>query len=490
MTKIGIAIAHSFTGNNSSGFNVKFKTDEGEWRDAIEDTGRVFNYIDTDFIESNGSMVRMVKFASHGWFLCSMKLVSGRDGEYRASWIYFPAGLSLEANDIYNIMKEAEMNIMSNDIDIQAIRDIVECHASTNVNAPWYDLAANRSGYAIRYVGDENPTLLEVFRKIYQSEFTEYEWVILMKRSEVKVHPGRQLTDLTTKPLRDSRVVEPQVDYRFGFEPYFNGSRFAKPVRIIEGEPIQIVWKRQGYVDIKKNGTSCVEESDVQKIISGNDIFVISRSGARIFYEKIELSHAQENEAQRVWIVRYSDLTKARFAVTAKGYKPEPVDRIDLTKIEYGQQIVIQLNEDEHTYKFKVCLDKKKQLFTPDFEYTSQGRLEKVPFDGFKLERGPVPRENEVNVLVLDVSASNNGSFRGSGSHNPTPPPIPGAPQNGKNGKKDKKDKKKGEEEKYKNDTLKEKLIDTLKIISIIIIVVILLLAVILLIFQLGLYEL
>lgn len=413
--KIGIAIIHCLT--KSGGLDVAFRTDEGSWGNVLEDTGKVFSYINPV-----GALVRMVKFTNHGWYMCSMKPVPGRAEEYRASWIYFPASLNLEGADILNIIEETEFSIESDEIYEQALRKIVLRHSADCANALGYDMAADRSGYAIRYVDDGNPSFFDVLGKIYQREFTEYKWVILMKHSEVELRQDATLRDLTPLSLKESYVIQPPVDDKFGFLPYLNGQQFTDPVRIVEGEMLDVVWKQKGYEDINKiignTNSNVIKENDVKKIIEFSQISVESIEGATISYGKITLLPAQLDTVKQRWIVKYSDLSKARFTVNAEGYEPKPEDEIDLSKIKDGQPIKIRLKEKEYIYSFKVCLDVKKEIYTPEYEYKSPKKIDRVPFEGFKLKQGkrPVEKKDGYNILIVDT---------GKSGVPPTPPPKP-----------------------------------------------------------------
>lgn len=403
MSKIGIAIIHCLTKEgNTAGWNNMFKTGFGDYENILDETGKMYRYIEP----VEGQLVRMIKIMSGGWFLCSMKPARKRDEEYRASWVYFPVGLEIEPQKIINLVEEVETQIQSNDFDKSFLQGIAETYSEVSVDAPKYAVPAEQEGYAIRYVGENNATLLDVIGKIYQKEFAEYEWVILAGRSDVKVKDGAFLPDLTSNPLRNSFIINPPEESFHGFKPYRNGKPFVEPIRIVENEKIDVVWKRPGYVDIKKSAYNAsglrVLDTDVKKIITMSQIKVASNEGEIIPFQNIKLSHAQEDNEQQLWIVKYSDLTNAKFSVTASGYESEPINTINLRNIEHDQTITIKLKEEKHTYKFIVCLDKKKKIYTHELIYTTRGRLSDVPFPGFILDAGTKPKEEGVNILFVD----------------------------------------------------------------------------------------
>jgi len=213
--KLGIGIVHCLTKRETTGYNRVFTSDDGQWSSLIDDTGEVFRYIRP---LSSDVIIRMVKIVRNGWYMCSMKPTGGRGEEYRASWVYFPVTLRIEAKDIENIIHDVEWEIMQNDYNSTKLQTVIlNYNTYISEQAPSYNVSNFQQGWAIRFVDGEHETLYDIYSKIYQRDFAKFAWVLLVPESSVEIKNPDRIKDITSKSLVNSHTITlSKNDWRIG----------------------------------------------------------------------------------------------------------------------------------------------------------------------------------------------------------------------------------------------------------------------------------
>ena len=431
-TKIGIGIVHcqSTPGSTDIGFTPVFKSDNGQWSSLIDDTGDVFRHIKIDY----ETIIRMIHFSKDGWYLCSMKPIPGRDEEYRASWVYFPSSIELSQRDIKAIIEVAESQIKEKEFDSNKLQELILAYQKINFDSPRYNVPSTQCGYAFRDVsGDYN--LFDLYGCIYQKEFTQYEWVILMDRSALKFK-GDSIIDISDKKIVESHVIKP-VPNDFGFTSYNNGVVFNSPIRIMDGESLSIEYKKDGYLPISKtvkrqedlvlNPDECkryywianfrVIDSETKKIISG----------CKLDFHGREIR--KDTKGQQYIVIKESEVSSIKFKCLAEGYVEDEFD-FDFTNKSNTEPIEVELTPESHTYTFVLRLNedvvRRKNINVKEipFPIISQKKLtdadikELIP--GYTCVGSISERGN--NYLRVDNSYKN-GNTKGGNQ-----PPKPGTP--------------------------------------------------------------
>ena len=457
-SKIGIGIVHCQSqGSTSPGFTKMFMTDSGQWSSIIDDTGDIFNLVSWKSEE----ILRMIKFVQDGWYMCSMKQIAGRDEEYRASWIYFPASIELSPDDIMSIVEKTESQIKNVNFDESFLNDIVRQFNKQLPNAPKYQIYTQQRGFAYFYYSDNNVdrNLYDLFSCIYQKEFTKFDWVLLMAKDSLYIKRAGYIENISDIKLKESFIINPLTDPK-GFIPYIvQGNiqkKFDAPIRIIDGESLSIVWKKDGYKDIHKE----IKRKDdninltpdkyvrrypvkifkvVDKLTRRTiDRFTLSIPGCEEFVDKRNC---------RFFDIKESELSNVIYTCTAAGYK-EANSSLDLSKFKYAEPIEIQLEPETHSYQFVLELQddtiigSKKINKKVNFSIASQQELTnedvKKLIPGYLCES--TLSEKNKNILRVDRSCVNRGGGNTNGTSKRNQPEYKGGyapPVNGNGGNTD-----------------------------------------------------
>ena len=400
-TRIGIGIVHcqSAPGSTDIGYTPVFKSDNGKWSSIIDDTGTVFRHVKIEY----DTILRMIHFSKdgQGWYMCSMKPVPGRDEEYRASWVYFPASLNLSQKDIKTIIEIAESQIKEKEFDSNKLQEVIQSYNQLNEEPPLYNVPPSQSGFAFRDTsGDFN--LYDLYGCMYQKEFTKYEWVLLMDKSSLSFK-GNSVKDISNEKIIDSCVIKP-IPNEFGFTPYRNGTEFRSPVRIMDGEQLTVEFKKSGYLPIKKSVKTqadfSIKACECKKYFKKSQFVAYdSNTNKQISSAIIKPINAKESKDHLSWIFAEQELENAEFEVKADGYTADSFV-FDLRNMSLNDEKNIPLDPEAHEYLFVLPLDKTivKDADSAEVIIRSQFVIRESPIKGYRC--AGMPREDQTNILT------------------------------------------------------------------------------------------
>ena len=416
-TKIGIGIVHcqSTPGSTDIGFTSVYKSDYGKWSTIIDDTGAVFRYVKIDY----ETILRMIHFSKdgEGWYMCSMKPIPGRDEEYRASWVYFPSSLDLSKKEIKNVIEVAESQIKQKEFDSNKLQEVIQSYSKFIEDSPLYNVPSVQRGFAFRDTSNRRGyTLSDLYECIYQKEFTQYEWVLLMDKSQL-TFKGDSIVDITDKEILRSYIIKPKTN-EYGFIPYHNGVEFRSPVRIMEGESLAIEFKKKGYVDIPKTIKSqsdfSISINDCKKYFKKSQFVALdAKNKNRISHATIKPINASEDKTGMYWIFAEQNLEIAKFYVMADGYTADSFS-LDLKDKSLYDEIPMYIEPESHEYSFILPLDRSvvKDHDSIEVRIHSQFVISESPIKGYRCSgtphEGGVPnRLTAVQSTVEDNSSKN-----------------------------------------------------------------------------------
>jgi len=417
--KIGIGIVHCLSKGNSSGFDVVHTTDKDKWIDSIEDTGRVFNYV----ANTQDSIIRLIRLESEGWYICSMIPTTDREHEYRASWIYLPSAMNLKASDIKSILSEVESQITTSDFDESKLNSIAEKYSiEGSVSYPHFIVPVDRKGYAIRYIGGSNPSLYDIFDNIYQKEYGKYNWIVLLPENGTELVPESNISDITGCKFSTSITINPEYVSN-GFIPYYNNKEFVNPIRLLNGEAVNIIWKRKGYADVPVTVSNqddlCLPADKILRWFPNSIIIVDRITKQRISSAKIQMitNCSKDQEGTHIFIAE-KDLEHVKFKVSAVGYETDEFC-LNFASIPIGGSIPeVELEPEEHKYVFVLPLDGDvvKDRTRIKIEIKSQFKITESPIKGYSCySKISEDRDNElrykqqVNVTPGETVSSKPG---------------------------------------------------------------------------------
>lgn len=338
---------------------------------------------------TNGTdLIHAIKFEKDCWIMCCIQPdPSANSGSgYRAAWVFFPVAVNVSQKEIDEVITVAEEQIKCNEYDVRKLKYLVEKYSQIKESVS-YDIPLFRNGIALRYVGDGQESLYDIYDKIYQKEFTRYEWVILMNRTAANAATCSSLQDITAKPLRNSHIISIREN-DFGFVPYGNGQRLCNPIRITDNEPLEIVWRKEGYCDIKKSGT---KEPDFE--INKNDYVRIFRvdliktydaeRGCPLNNVHLNFNSGCHSQDGKEWYIKESDVSRLTVTVSADNYETQTIP-LNLSGQVEVKPIEVRLCPQKHIYVFKIPLSNGKYITTES--YTSQKLLTECPIEGYKCQ--------------------------------------------------------------------------------------------------------
>lgn len=418
-TKIGIGIVHcqSTPGSADIGYTPVYKSDNGKWSSLIDDTGDVFRHVK---IEGN-TILRMIQFSKDGdgWYMCSMKPIPGRDEEYRASWVYFPSSLDLSQKDIKTIIEVAESQIKEKEFDTNKLQEVILSYKKINEDSPRYNIPATQNGYAFR---DTNGAfnLYDLYGCMYQKEFVQYEWVILMDKTALTLK-GNSVIDISDKKIVESHIIKPQPNV-LGFVPYCGNGEFRSPIRIMEGESLAVEFRKDGYLPISKNIKSqddfVIYVRECKKYFKKTQFVASDAQTRKPIKAEIKFCNAKEDSERDSWVFSEEDLEKAKITITAEGYtKYEKT--IDLREKTLSDKLPFDLEREVHEYIFELPLDKSvvTDCKNGELHIRSQFAIKKSPIIGYKCEGTPIENghKNKLTVIQHTDLGRNTGN---NGKHN------------------------------------------------------------------------
>ena len=416
--KIGIGIVHcqSTPGSTDIGFTPVYKSDYGKWSSIIDDTGAVFRHVKIDY----ETILRMIHFSKdgEGWYMCSMKPIPGRDEEYRASWVYFPSTLDLSQKDIKNVIEVAESQIKQKEFDSNKLQEVIHSYTQCNDVSPRYNVPTIQRGFAFRDTsGDIN--LFDLYGCMYQKEFTEYEWVILMDKS-LLMFKGEGVEDISNRKILESQIINPTSN-EFGFVPYHNDVVFQSPVRIMDGAPLSIVFKKKGYLDIQKTiktqSDFSISINDCKKYFKKSQFVATdAKNKNKISNAIIKPLNASEDKTRTYWIFAEQNLEIAKFNVMAEGYTADSFI-LDLRDKSLNDELHMDLEPEAHEYLFILPLDRSvvKDCDSIEVCVHSQFLIKESPFKGYRCSG--TPREGGITNRLSVIQNSSVASLTNNVNH-------------------------------------------------------------------------
>ncbi len=434
--KIGIGIVHcQSNGSTDRGYTKpQYISDSRKWSSIIDDTGDVFSHVKIEY----DTILRMIHFSKdgEGWYMCSMKPIPGREREYRASWVYFPSSLDLSQKDIKNVIDVAESQIKQIEFDSNKLQEVIQSYSKFIEDSPLYNVPSVQRGFAFRDTsGDFN--LFDLYGCMYQKEFTQYEWVLLMDKAQL-TFKGNGIEDISNSKIVESRIIKP-VSNEFGFIPYHNGVVFQSPVRIMEGESLSVEFKKSGYFPIIKSvriqADFTITASELKRYFKKKQFVAYdSKTKKPITSALIKPLYATEDTDHSQWIFEEQYLENAEIDVKADGYVADSFI-IDLRDKSLNDEIPMYIEPETHEYLFILPLDGSivKDRDSIEVYIHSQFVIRESPFKGYRCSGTPrdggVP--NRLTVIQYpsvpsspdkssDTSSCKNGKkSKHSGYNNP-----------------------------------------------------------------------
>lgn len=339
------------------------------------------------------SAVLMLTSVDTGHILTVASLIEGRITDCISAWIYVPASINIAGKELVEIVDAVKKEILANERNDERLTQLL---SKTYESAPASRITTKSNGEkcAYRYYGQKAKyTLAELLKDMCQSYYKNYKSIFLLDNStSLKCLSGDNLSD--HKVYSMVVIKSPgQVD---SFVPYIGEQPFVGQMYAIEGDVINIEWRRDGYMPIHTSSTitpgakySLPTPNQYVRLLPYNYIRITDEWNQRVEDYELYVAKKLVNKGADIPISE-SMLNNVWVEIYAEGYEPrsghvnlmQPV-HIKMTKEMYSYEFLLPLKNDEGYYPIKISGNRK---------------VKSSPVKGYVTEDGYVTR-NDKNYL-------------------------------------------------------------------------------------------
>lgn len=339
------------------------------------------------------SAVLMLTSIDTGHMLTVASLIEGRITDCISAWIHIPATICVSGKELVELVESAKKEILANERNDEKLRQLFSKEYEL---APATKMAGGSVGEkcAYRYYGQKAKyTLAELLKDMCQSYYKNYKSIFLLDNStSLRCLSGDNLSD--HKVYSMVVIKSPgQVD---SFVPYIGEKPFVGQMYAIEGDVINIEWRRDGYMPIHTSRTitpgakySLPTPNQYVRLLPYNYIKITDEWNQRVEDYELYVAKKLVNKGADIPISE-SMLNNVWVDIYAEGYEPrtghvnlmQPV-HIKMTKEMYSYEFLLPLKNDEGYYPIKISGNRK---------------VKSSPVKGYVTEDGYVTR-NDKNYL-------------------------------------------------------------------------------------------
>lgn len=339
------------------------------------------------------SAVLMLTSIDTGHMLTVASLIEGRITDCISAWIHIPATISVSGKELVELVESAKKEILANERNDEKLRQLFSKEYELALATK---MAGGSVGEkcAYRYYGQKAKyTLAELLKDMCQSYYKNYKSIFLLDNStSLRCLSGDNLSD--HKVYSMVVIKSPgQVD---SFVPYIGDRPFVGQMYAIEGDVINIEWRRDGYMPIHTSSTitpdakySLPTPNQYVRLLPYNYIKITDEWNQRVEDYELYVAKKLVNKGTDIPISE-SMLNNVWVEIYAEGYEPrsghvnlmQPV-HIKMTKEMYSYEFLLPLKNDEGYYPIKISGNRK---------------VKSSPVKGYVTEDGYVTR-NDKNYL-------------------------------------------------------------------------------------------
>lgn len=339
------------------------------------------------------SAVLMLTSIDTGHMLTVASLIEGRITDCISAWIHIPATISVSGKELVELVESAKKEILANERNDEKLRQLFSKEYEL---APATKMAGGSVGEkcAYRYYGQKAKyTLAELLKDMCQSYYKNYKSIFLLDNStSLRCLSGDNLSDHKVY----SMVVIKSTGQVDSFVPYIGEKPFVGQMYAIEGDVINIEWRRDGYMPIHTSSTitpgakySLPTPNQYVRLLPYNYIKITDEWNQRVEDYELYVAKKLVNKGADIPISE-SMLNNVWVEIYAEGYEPrtghvnlmQPV-HIKMTKEMYSYEFLLPLKNDEGYYPIKISGNRK---------------VKSSPVKGYVTEDGCVTR-NDKNYL-------------------------------------------------------------------------------------------
>ena len=362
----------------------------------------------------DSTAVLMLTSIDSGHILTVASIIEGRISDCISAWIYVPVAISIAGKKLVEIVNAVKNEILANERNDERL---IQLFSESYESAPAISNTAKSNGEkcAYRYYGQGiQYTLPELLQDMCQSYYKNYKSIFLLDNSaQQRCLSGDNLTEKKVYSMITLNAPD-KVD---AFAPYIDGKPFVKPMAGVEGDVLEIEWKRSGYESIQTQTTiredlkySIPMPNQYRRLIPYSLIKVVDQWNMPINDYTLRIEDQVVNSGYDIPI-REDAIKQIKIDIEAEGYEAY-CKRLDLTQSQtiklskkmYEYQFSIPLYKSQQSHTFKLKVDKKLSV-SPIEGYMVSGK--KLYTDGTnKLVFQPAKLFNWLTILLSVVALS------------------------------------------------------------------------------------
>lgn len=378
----------------SQGYKDLFEiNDDKVWTKNVRDIRNDLKNIDN---LDGSSAVLMLTSIDSGHILTIALIIEGRTTDFISAWIYIPASIDITGKELVEIVDAVKKEILLNELNDEKLSQLF---SKEYKSAPAAKITSKstREKFAFRYYGQgAKYTLCELLNDIYQPYYRNYKSIFLLdKSSNLKFNQGDNLTDEKVSPM----VYVKSPNHVNSFTPYFNGQPFERPMFAVEGDMIQIEWRRNEYESISTDTTvrkdisfSYPTPDQYIKILPYNYITVLDEENQDINEYELFVAKRKINKNTNIRI-NEANIKNISVEIRAEGFEPE-TNQYDLTKS-------VQIKLIKKTYKYDLRIPTITTINNERFltiTISCHRELKKSPIKGYDTKNSSIT-PNSTNYL-------------------------------------------------------------------------------------------
>lgn len=396
MEKIGLVISVA-SGGKSDPFSVNASPSWSRLVIDLREELKAFSGID-----SNTKLTRL-SFVENGALITTISPISGREGDYKSSWVFVPATASISGLEMAQILDFTRTELNGSRINEERLSSFFSKeYPSSSVSA--LKKIPVQTGIAYRYYGGD--TFIELHEllgeKLYQSYYLNYSAVYLIDK-ETNHSTTCSGINLTDRKVKDIITVEPPKTCD-GFTPYLNETAFLKPITITEGETLTIKWVKERYQPIEKTWSASKQVpiptpivSEYKRKVTYRSIAVCDQWGQSIRNYVLRINGATLNEGEYL-PVSEAKIRECEVCVFAEGFHDYKEVR------DLSESIRVKMRNVRYSYTYKIPLADYCEQKYGEFTLESDEPLKEVPFKGYRIDDKRKLDKGKYNVYVTPAN--------------------------------------------------------------------------------------
>jgi hypothetical protein len=201
----------------------------------------------TKFLGAMGYLIGVIKARPQN---------SGRPYDNTAAWIYFPANADVSNVEMIKVLQTVEEAISeTNGTDFEKLELLFRNEYSVNTalfSANSSITSKNEVPYGIRYFGNDYNLHELMGGAIAQQEYGNCKGVFFVDQALDIQIASNLVLNFEPKRICTIQPLAPVNDFRLNFLVNNEYVPFDRPIKMIEGQQVEIYWCKKGYRPIAK----------------------------------------------------------------------------------------------------------------------------------------------------------------------------------------------------------------------------------------------